>query len=115
MHPERNVEESFISMFLDFTDFTKDNINVRKDLAYLCDHPSLEAKASQRGNMTRPQALYCLKLEHRKVVLKWLKTLKFLDHYAFNIKRAVNITIGKLNVLKSHDYPIIIERLMLVI
>jgi hypothetical protein len=86
MHPERNVEESFISMFLDFTGFTKDNINVRKDLAYLCDHPSLEVKASQRGNLTRPQALYYLQSEHRKVVLMWLKTLKFLDHYAFNIK-----------------------------
>jgi hypothetical protein len=38
--------------------------------------------------------------------------LKFLDHYAFNIKRAVNVSTGKLNGLKSHDYHIIIKRLM---
>jgi hypothetical protein len=30
----------------------------------------------------------------------------------FNIKRAVNVSIDKINGLKSHDYLIIIERLM---
>jgi hypothetical protein len=57
-------------MFLDFIGFTKDNINARKDLANLCDIPSLEAKANQRGNLTRPHALYFLKLEDRKKALK---------------------------------------------
>jgi hypothetical protein len=38
--------------------------------------------------------------------------LKFPDHYASNIKPIVNISTGKLNELKSHDYHIIIERLM---
>jgi hypothetical protein len=86
MHQECNVAESIISTFLDFTRFTKDNISTRKDLADLCDHPSLEARENPRGNLTRPWAPYCLKLEDRKEVLKWLKTLKFMDHYASNIK-----------------------------
>jgi hypothetical protein len=38
--------------------------------------------------------------------------LKFSDCYASNIKRVVNVSTGKLNGLKSHDYHIIIERLM---
>jgi hypothetical protein len=41
--------------------------------------------------------------------------LKFLYCYASNIKKAVNVSTDKLNRLKSHDYHIIIERLMLVI
>jgi hypothetical protein len=41
MQREHNVVENIISMFLDFTGFTKDNINVRKDLANLFDRPSL--------------------------------------------------------------------------
>jgi hypothetical protein len=53
-----------------------------------------------------------LKPTERKEILKWLKKLKFLDRYASNIKRAVNTSNGKLNGLKSHDYHIIIERLM---
>jgi hypothetical protein len=51
----------------------------------------------------------------RKEILRWLKKLKFLDCYASNIKWAVNVSTGKLNGLKSHDYHIIIERLMSVI
>jgi hypothetical protein len=42
----------------------------------------------------------------------WLKKLKFPDCYASNIKQVVNVTTSKLNGLKSHDYHIIIERLM---
>jgi hypothetical protein len=38
--------------------------------------------------------------------------LKFPDRYAIKIKQAVNITSSKLNSLKSHDYHIIMERLM---
>jgi hypothetical protein len=114
MHQVRNMAESIMSMCLDVTGFMKDNMNTRKDLATLCDHPLLEAKTNAKGNLSRPRAPYCLKPTERKEVLKWLKTLKFLDRYASNIKRVVNADTGKLNGLKSHDYHIFIERLMLV-
>jgi hypothetical protein len=48
MHQECNVAESIISMCLDVTGFSKDNLNARKDLAVLCDRPSLEVKKLQR-------------------------------------------------------------------
>jgi hypothetical protein len=38
--------------------------------------------------------------------------MMFLDHYTSNIKQTVNVNTGKLNGLKSHDYHIIIERLV---
>jgi hypothetical protein len=44
MHQERNIVESIISMCLDVISFSKDNMNVRKDLAALCDRPLLEVK-----------------------------------------------------------------------
>jgi hypothetical protein len=75
-----------MNMCLDVTSFTKDNVNARKDLAALCDHPSLEAKPNSRGKLSRSNAPYCLKPTERKEVLRWLKTLKFLDRYATNIK-----------------------------
>jgi hypothetical protein len=101
-----------MSMCLDVTGFTKDNMNARKYLAALCDHPSLKAKPNVRGKLSRPKSPYYLKPTERKEVLRWLKTLKFLDCYARNIKRVVNVDTGKLNGLKSHDYHIFIERLM---
>jgi hypothetical protein len=39
MHQEQNVAESIMSMCLDVTSFTKDNMNARKDLAALYDRP----------------------------------------------------------------------------
>jgi hypothetical protein len=75
-----------MSMSLDVTVFMKDNMNTRKDLATLCDCPSLEVKLNARGELRRPKALYCIKLIERKEVLRLLKVLKFLDCYAANIK-----------------------------
>jgi hypothetical protein len=48
MHQERNVAKSIISICLDVTCFSKDNMNVRKDLATLCDRPSLEVQKYKR-------------------------------------------------------------------
>jgi hypothetical protein len=112
MHQERNIAKSIISMCFDVTGFSKDKVNARKDLAALYNHPSLEAKRNAKGNLKRPHAPYCLKLTKRKETLRWLKKFKFPDCYASYIKRAVNVSIGKLNGLKSHDYHIIIEILM---
>jgi hypothetical protein len=68
MHQERNVAESIMSMCLDVTSFTKDNMNARKGLAALCDRPSLEAKLNAREKPSRPKATYCLKPTERKDV-----------------------------------------------
>jgi hypothetical protein len=100
MHQERNITESIISMCFDAIGFSKDIINASKDLADICNRPSLEPARNAKGSLKRPHAPYCLKLIERKEILSWLKKLKFLD------------CIGKLNGLKCHDYHIIIERLM---
>jgi hypothetical protein len=77
MHHERNVAKSIINMCFDVTGFSKDNTNARKDLAALCNRPSLWDKTNVKGNLTRPQTPYCLKPTERKEILKWLKKLKF--------------------------------------
>jgi hypothetical protein len=56
MHQEHNIAESIISICFDITGFSKDNINERKDLAALCNLPSLEAKRNAKGNLKRPLA-----------------------------------------------------------
>jgi hypothetical protein len=86
MHQERNIAESIISMCFDVTDFSKDNVNVRKDLAALCNRSSLEPKINVKGNLKRSRAPYCLKSIERKEILRWLEKLKFPNRYASNIK-----------------------------
>jgi hypothetical protein len=41
-----------------------------------------------------------------------MKGLKFPDGYATGLRRSMNMTTGKLIGLKSHDYHIIMERLL---
>jgi hypothetical protein len=75
-----------MSMCLDVTGFMKDNVNARKDLANICDRPNMEAKPNAMGNLRRIMTPYYLKPTERKEILNWLKTLKFPDRYAANIK-----------------------------
>jgi hypothetical protein len=86
MHHECNVVISIISMCFDVTDFSKDNVNARKDLAGLCNRPLMEPKINAKGNLKRTWAPCCLKPAERKEILRWLKKLEFLDCYASNIK-----------------------------
>jgi hypothetical protein len=69
MHQERNVSESILSTCMSFVDKTKDNHKARKDLALICNRPSLELK-SHGGKLGAP---FCLKARDRKEVLIWLK------------------------------------------
>jgi hypothetical protein len=57
--------ESIISMCFDVTDFSKDNVNERKDLGDICNRPSLEPKRNAKENLKRPHAPYCLKSVER--------------------------------------------------
>jgi hypothetical protein len=70
MHQERNVVESIISMCFDVTGFSKVNINARKDLAALCNHPSLEPKINIKETLKRPSAPYCLNPTEGKKILR---------------------------------------------
>jgi hypothetical protein len=62
MHQERNVGESILSTCISFAMKTKDNHKARKDLAQLCNRPSLELKSS--GG--KPRAPFCLKPREKK-------------------------------------------------
>jgi hypothetical protein len=102
MHQECNVGESILSTCMSFVNKIKDHHKARKDLAQLCNRPSLELKS--RGG--KPRAPFYLKARDRKEVLIWLKNLKFPDGYATGFKRAINLDTGKLSGGKSHDYHI---------
>jgi hypothetical protein len=65
-----------------------------------------------RENGGKPKADYCLKLRQRKEVMKWMKDIKFPDGYAAGFRSYVNFKTMEMNGLKSHDFHIIMERLM---
>jgi hypothetical protein len=108
MHQERNVAESIISTCMDIMGKTKDNFKAQRDIADVCNCPSLEL--DERGG--KSHAPFILKVKDRKEVMGWMKRMKFSDGYVAGLKRCVHVTAGKINGLKSHDYHIIMERLL---
>lgn len=64
------------------------------------------------GHWEKPRADFCLTRTERKEILEWFQNLKFPDGYAANLRRGVNLKNLRINGLKSHDYHIMIERLM---
>jgi hypothetical protein len=65
MHQERNVGESIINICMGCTDKTKDNHKKSRDLAQICNRPTLEL--TDRGD--KPRAPFCLKPKERKEVM----------------------------------------------
>jgi hypothetical protein len=108
IHQQRNMGESIISTCMDFLGKIKDNMKAQIDLVELYNCPSLELKV----NGCKPHTSLCLKPQQRKEVMRWMKGLKFPDGYIADLRRSMNMMIEKLIGLKSHDYHIIIERLM---
>jgi hypothetical protein len=86
---------------MDITSKTKDNLKAQRDITHVCNHPSFEL--DERGG--KPRAPFCLKVKDRKEVMRWMKSLK----------RCVNAKVENIHGLKSHDYHIIMERLLPVI
>jgi hypothetical protein len=82
MQQKRNVAESIVSMCIDITGKTKDNFKARRDIADVCNRPSLEL--DKRGG--KPHDPFCLKVKDRKEVMRWMKRLKFPDGYATGLK-----------------------------
>ena len=100
--------ESIINTCLNITDKTKDKPKARKDLALICSRPTLELGENEK----KPCAPFCLKPKRKKQFMKWLKNLKFLDGYNAGFRRSVNLKTDKFFELKSHNYHIIMERLL---
>jgi hypothetical protein len=113
MHTKKNVAEALWATLMDIPDKSKDNPNARVDLAVLCDRPKQEMQPPRGGKTwRRPKADFFLSRDQRRKVLEWMQGLMFLDGYAANLRRGVNLSSLRVLGIKSHDYHIWIERLL---
>ncbi|KAK4384310.1 hypothetical protein Sango_3073700 [Sesamum angolense] len=79
----------------------KDNINARRDLKIICNHPELELDECRPNVM--PKAVYTLGKEQKRIVCEWNRGIKFSDGYASNLERCVDMTELRMHGMKSHD------------
>jgi hypothetical protein len=109
MHAKKNVAEALWYIIMDTEK------KARVDLTTLCDRPKQEIQPP-RGckTWTKPRAEFVLKRNERREVLEWFQTLMFPDGYVANLRRGVNLSTLRVKGMKSHDFHIWIERLLLV-
>ncbi|XP_059650232.1 uncharacterized protein LOC132295992 [Cornus florida] len=111
MHIEKNICESVIGTLLDIDGKTKDTIKARMDLKETGIKKELHL-ISDGDKFMMPRACYQLSSTDKKEFYEWLKSIKFLDGYASNISRCVNVRDRKLSGMKSHDCHVLLQRLL---
>jgi hypothetical protein len=111
MHIEKNICESIIGMLLHIDGKSKDSEKARLDNQNLGiwqdQHPVVE-----NGKYTLPPSLYSLDRDQTKMLCTFLLGVRMPDGYASNIKRCVDVNGCKVSGLKSHDYHIILQKLL---
>ncbi|KAL9674434.1 hypothetical protein QQ045_030706 [Rhodiola kirilowii] len=112
MHIEKNVFENLFNTIMDVKGKTKDDgVKCRKDIKFYCQRPELELKTC-RGRFVANKGKYQLTREQQKLVLVWVKSLKFPDGFSSNLGNKVDLSTLKLVGYKSHNAHVFIERLM---
>ncbi|KAI3778420.1 hypothetical protein L2E82_07700 [Cichorium intybus] len=110
MHVEKNVCCSLLSTLL-MNDKTKDTSNARSDLEKLnIRRPQWLRKRGKK--FFRPQAKYSFTSKDRELFCQFVKDIKLPDGFGSNISSKVSDNNKNITALKSHDYHIIMQRLM---
>ncbi|GKV33217.1 hypothetical protein SLEP1_g41749 [Rubroshorea leprosula] len=112
MHCEKNFLDNIKNTVMDDKGCTKDNTNARLDLQLYCNRSELELIPQDDGIAIKPNASYVLTREQRALICQWLKELRFLDGYASNIARCVNMQELRLFGMKSRDCHMFMQRLL---
>ena len=99
MHIEKNVCENLVGTQLNIEEKTKDTTNARLDLQDLKIIKDLHLiEVSNR--LVKPYASYTLTSSERVEFCKYLKSVKFLNGFVYNISRRVNEKERKYHVSK---------------
>ena len=112
MYIEKNVFENIFITVMDMKGKTKDNIKARLDIALFYNHKNIELVYNE-SRVAKLRASFVLEKNAQLLVYKWLKSLRFLDGYASNISRLVNMEEYRLYGMKSHDCHMFMQTLIL--
>jgi hypothetical protein len=112
MHIEKNVCENLLGTMLSLEKKNYDTDKARFDLMDLGIKTALHLK-KQGDSWYKPRASYTLTLDQRQRFTEFLQSVKFPDGVARNLKKNVTAD-GKLTDLKSHDFHVILQRLLAV-
>ena len=111
MHIENNICESLLGTLLDLTGKSKDSEKARLDLQELGIRKDQNLLV-HIGKYTLPAALHTLSPSQKEILCRFLQHVKMPDGYASNIRRCVDENGWKVSRLKSHDYHVLLQKLL---
>ncbi|KAJ8615538.1 hypothetical protein MRB53_034910 [Persea americana] len=112
MHIEKNICVALVGTILGIKGKNKDTEKARKDLKNMGIRPELHLVERGDGSSLKPHTAYTLEAKHRDGFYEFLKSIKYPDGYAVNLSSCVTSKNDKLAGLKSHDYHILIQRIL---
>jgi len=111
MHIEKNICESILGTLLQLEGKSNDSKRARLDMEDMGirqdQHPIIE-----NDKCTLPAALYYLDKDDKKHLCQFLHGVKMPDGVASNIRRCVDVDACKVYGLKTHDYHLILQKLL---
>lgn len=113
IHIEKNVGDNLIGLLLGVKGKSKDNLKVQLDLKAMGITRSLHP-VQNVNKMMMPVACYTFSKEHKIMFCQFLKDLRLPSDYSSNILCCVKVLERKLMRLKSHDYHVLMQRLLFV-
>ena len=89
-HIEKNVFDNTMDTIVYVTWKTKDNLNARKDLYILYDHPEISVPIGSTVSR-KPKEKYSMEKDENVMICNWVKYLRFPYNYASNLGRCIDI------------------------
>ena len=111
MHVEKNVCDSVIGTLLNIQGKTKDGLNTRQDLAYMGIRSQLHPRSDGK-KIYLPPACHTLSKKEKINFCQCLRRVKVPQGYSSNIKSLVQLKELKLVGLKSHDFHVLMQQLL---
>ncbi|KAH7838791.1 hypothetical protein Vadar_031230 [Vaccinium darrowii] len=112
MHIEKNICESIYGTMLSIDGKNKDTYKAREDLKQRGVRPELHLQIIENGSIVKPRATYTLDPHQVERFYEFLKSIRYPDGYVANISRCVTSENGRLLGMKSHDYHVLLQRLL---
>jgi hypothetical protein len=111
MHIEKNICESILGTLLEIDGKCKDSAKARLDMQDLGMRKD-QHLVMENNKYTMPPALYKLSKDEKEILCTFLEGVKMPDGFASNIKRCVDVKACKVAGLKTHDYHVILQKLL---
>jgi hypothetical protein len=111
MHIEKNICESILGTLLELEGKCKDGEKARLDMEHMGIRPD-QHPVIRNDKYTLPAALYKLDKKDKENLCAFLYGVKMPDGVSSNIRRCVDLNSCKVSGLKTHDYHLILQKLL---